>query len=391
MKSRILFIMVGLGNGGGQRSLINFLQLIDYEKYDVDLVLFKEKGLFFNQIPDNVSLQKDCEALHILYDNKIESICSVRHPVLSANHLFGTVVSKLKTKSGFQKGQYRWEHFYSKVIPPLPKHYDVAISFMEGETTYFLVDKVSANKKIAWVHTDYSKINAYKDFDLKYYAKIDKVVTISNVCLSILQNTFPSIKDKFMVLPNLISSSVIRKLSDAYIPSELNKDCINFVSIGRLVELKGFDLAISASAILKKKGIKFCWYVIGEGEEREKLEKQIEAEDVSDCFVLLGAIENPYPYMKCADIIVQTSRYEGKSMVLDEAKILAKPIVVTNYDTVGDQIQDQEGLIVDMTAEGVADGIYRMLQEKTKFSTYLKAHEYGNENEVQVYYDLLDS
>ena len=391
MKSNILFIMGGLGDGGGQRSLINLLQLIDNERYNVDLVLFKEKGIFFNQLPEYVNLLSDCDILHFMYSDRINSLFSLKHPILAVNHLFGTLISKVKTKSGFQKGQYRWEKYYSKLIPSIRKHYDVAISYMEGEATYFLVDKVCASKKIAWVHTDYSQIEAYEDFDLRYYLKVDKVVTISDICLSVLKNTFPSIKDKITVLHNLVNSTEIRRLSEVYIPTELQTDRLCFISIGRLVKLKGFDLAISAAAILKKKGIKFSWFILGEGEERENLEKQIIDENVSDCFFLLGAIANPYPFIKYSDIVVQTSRYEGKSMVLDEAKILAKPIVVTNYDTVCDQINEKEGIIVSMTSDEIAAGICRMIKEKTKFSNNLKSNEYGNESELKLFYDLLDS
>ena len=109
---------------------------------------------------------------------------------------------------------------------------------------------------------------------------------------------------------------------------------------------------------------------------KDELEKMIQKEDVSDCFELIGAKENPYPYMKNADVVVQTSRFEGKSVVLDEAKILGCPIVVTNYPTVHDQISCDEGIITELTPEGIASGVEEMLGKKAKFSEFLLSNDY---------------
>ena len=115
--------------------------------------------------------------------------------------------------------------------------------------------------------------------------------------------------------------------------------------------------------------------------------------DVSDVIHLIGARENPYPYIKNADILVHSSRYEGKSIVLDETKILGTPIVVTNYETIHDQIADgKEGIIVPQTPEGIALGIQEMMGDKEKYASikdYLLSHEYGNQKEVSKYLDIL--
>ncbi len=107
-------------------------------------------------------------------------------------------------------------------------------------------------------------------------------------------------------------------------------------------------------------------------------------------FELLGIRENPYPYLKNADIVVQPSRYEGKSMVLDEAKILCKPIVVTNYETVKDQITENEGLIVHMDAESLCKGIIKMIDEHEKYEKFLEKHNYSNENKINDYYKMME-
>ena len=120
----------------------------------------------------------------------------------------------------------------------------------------------------------------------------------------------------------------------------------------------------------------------------------IKEEGVEDNFILLGTRENPYAYIKNCDLFVQPSRYEGKSVVIDETKILKKPIVVTNYPTVKDQIMGgKEGMIVDMTPEGIADGIIRMAgseELRMEYVNFLSSQEYGNQKEIDKYLELID-
>ena len=120
---------------------------------------------------------------------------------------------------------------------------------------------------------------------------------------------------------------------------------------------------------------------------------QIDAKALKDVVFLHGTRDNPYAYMKGCDVLVQSSRYEGKSVVLDEAKMLCTPIVATAYPTVGDQVQDGlEGIVIPMTAEGIADGVQRMLEDASlrgEITAYLAAHEYGNQQEVAKYMALL--
>lgn len=392
MKKQLLFIMGSLENGGGERSLINLLQLLDYNKYDVDLVLFKERGVFLKQLPQEVNIVNGLEILHFMYNDCIKKAFSFQYFKESIEHILGTVVSKIISKSGFHKGQFRWVHFYKKVIPKIEKKYDIAVSYLEGETTYYLVDKVVANKKIAWVHTDYSKINADETIDLKYFERIDKIISISTACVDILKTAFPTIEDKFTCLPNLTSSKSVRLMAEQYFPSEFVEEKeIKIVSIGRLVHLKGFDIALDAARMLKERAIGFKWLIIGDGILKEELENTRKKYELEKEFEFIGIRENPYPYLKNADIVVQPSRYEGKSMVLDEAKILGKPIVVTNYETVKDQITEEEGLIVQMNPNSLCEGIIKMIDEHEKYESYLKKNNYGNEVQINDYYEVMES
>ena len=165
---------------------------------------------------------------------------------------------------------------------------------------------------------------------------------------------------------------------------------LTLVSIGRVVQLKGFDMAVEAAAELKKRGVDFQWFVLGDGPLREELEQTSNRLGLKGCFTFLGLRSNPYPYIANADIMVQTSRYEGKSVVLDEAKILSTPIVSTNYATVRDQVSDDEGVVVAMTGVAIADGIQQMARDQERYAAYLSEHEYDNTACVKDYEALID-
>lgn len=257
---------------------------------------------------------------------------------------------------------------------------------------YYIRDKVSADKKIVIVHGDYRSSHYPKKCDYKYFADMDRICSVSEHCVDILKEEFPEFADKVRLLPNINSFHLIRKRAKEFYPCEYENNKMIILSVGRLSREKGFDMAVEAAAILKQKGYLFKWFVIGEGKLENELNHKISQCNVSDCFELLGARENPYPYMLNCDIFVQPSRYEGKSVVLDEVKILAKPIVVTDYPTVGDQIDENEGIVTEITPQGVALGIEKMFDEnlREKYSKCLRGKEYGNQNDINLYYDVIE-
>ena len=136
---------------------------------------------------------------------------------------------------------------------------------------------------------------------------------------------------------------MINKLSSEKVDFKEDSDTsISLISVGRLAKEKGLDISLEAVDILVHKGYNIKWYLIGEGNMRSVLEKTIEEKKLTDRVIFLGQKENPYPYIKESDIYIQTSRYEGKSISIDEAKVLAKPIVITNFDTAKNHIINGE-------------------------------------------------
>lgn len=391
MKRKILFVMPGLYGGGAEKSLVNLLNLFDYSEYDVDLLLFRQEGLFLSQVPKEVKLLPTPRSLEFCYSSltpfAFKSIEALRAGII---RIVGTVFCKFFYKEN--EKQMRWKYFYFHAIRPLEGYYDIAVAYLHGETSFYVIDKVNAEKKFLWVHNDYDKIKGDDSFFGKYFSKANRVVSISEACVEKLKVAFPDLRERFCMVPNLTSATLIRKMADERKPAEYKENLPIILSIGRLNVQKGFDFAIAAAEIMKKRGYHFEWYVLGVGELHDELTRLILEKNLKDCFKLLGARENPYPYIKHCTILAQTSRFEGKSVVLDEAKILGKPILVTNYSTVHDQIiEGEEGVIVETDPMSIADGMIQMLESKQLRKTLSENLEkgcYDNADRVCEYMQL---
>lgn len=392
---KILFVIPSMRIGGAEKSLVNLLNLIDLNEYDVNLLLFKPEGDFLQQIPSGVHILETDPSLFYAYNKWNKNVFSCKEGIRSAIlRIFSTGVCKILY--GNHARQRRWTKFYKSTLQKHEGDYEVAIGYLEGDASYYVIDKVNAKRKILWVHSNFDNIKKNEEASVyrEYFRKADKVVSISDKCVQVLQNNYPDMKNKFVYLPNLTSSAVLNNAAKATVSEEFSKDDFNIVSVGRLTEAKGFDMAIDALKILRERKVPVHWWIVGDGELRVPLEKQVRDNGVEHNLTFLGFKSNPYPYMNNADLIVQTSHWEGKSVVLDEAKILGKPILSTAYATVKDQvINGREGIIVEMKAEAIALGIDHLVKDKSTLNNirqYLKNHDYGNQNEIIKYYKLFD-
>lgn len=372
---KVLIVINNLLCGGAQKSLLSFLNCLEVDIFDLDLLVLNPENAFFDSIPDWVSQiypDEQIKAMHVSVNNLITSKLSIRT-------ILQTLQVKINQKLNYDREcdevQNLWKA-WKKYVPVQKKQYDLAISYVDGFSNYYVVDKVKASKKILWIHNEYEKLGYNADFDREYFRLAHALVTISEACVASMNRVFPEYKDKTYMLYNLSSPEMIKSMGRHDIPKEyINKKNI-IVSVGRLNEQKGFDLAVEAATIMKFRGIEFNWFIIGEGEEETFLHNMIVKERLEQQVQLLGLRKNPYTYIYYANVFVQPSRYEGKSIVLDEAKILCKPIVATNYTTVYDSIIDGEnGTIVEMSADKLADGVIQLLinqKLKEKYVTALK-------------------
>lgn len=386
--------------GGIAKSLLALFNELK-DRYEIDLLLMRQEGLFLQLIPDNITILpepiryefRDPHPRRIIENFKSLSMSQWLSWI---GYSFKCSVGRLT--GGLHRHIQVMDKWLGKHTPAQKKHYDAGIAYQGGRCIYYLVENVDADIKIGYVHSDYSKNETdfmLKPSDREYFPRLDYVATISAECKMSLEEEFPEIANKFKVIENICSPEYINRLS---LSDESFKDEFEgyrIVTMGRFdIKTKGFDLALDACRILIDKGFKIRWYVLGDGVERPMLESMIRDRGLTNDFILLGAKINPYPYIKDADIYVQPSRVEGKSVALDEVKALAKPAVVTDFSTVFDQfIHNKTALICKKEAVDIAEKISLLINNcdlRNNLSQNLKKEKVGNEEQAEIFLSLIN-
>lgn len=401
---RLLFIMDTLPLGGISKSLLSLLnELGEKGRYKIDLLLMKKEGMFLPMIPQDVNL----------HSNLLEPIFRNPHPKYILRALLKLPLTRWPTwfslslrctlvrlRGGLHRHIQELDMWIGKHTPALPDEYDAAIAYQGGRCIYYLIEKIRAKIKIGYVHSDYSASEAdymLKDVDQKYFPQLNWLVTISAQCAERLKTEFPNLTDRIRVVENVCSPSLIKSMAN----EKLNDDevaksdkSIKLLTLGRLdLMTKGLDLAVETALVLKRNNIKFKWYFVGDGDGKPKIVKAIKKGELRDYMFLLGAKSNPYPYIKLCDIYVHPSRFEGKSVALDEVKILCKPIVATNFPTVYDQLENRvTALICQMSPHSIAESIMELINDRPlaeKLIKNLKERQEDQQSKIDAFENLI--
>ena len=388
--------------GGAETSLIGLLQALDPQKVDVDLFVYSHEGDMMKLIPSYVNL---------LPENSVWSMIERPLTTVLKKGYWKMFMARMRAK--YRMNQYVKQYHpkdgsaiigfvgdeVSKILPHLHHlgTYDLAISFLRFHE--FVLDHVTAKRKVCWIHTDYSQIDVCAELELPVWSAYDHVISISEDVTKTFLQVFPSLKDKIVEVENILSPDYVRQRSLLISPEDIQKemtvrgDCINLLTIGRFSEAKKLDKIPAICRGIVEAGLDVRWYIIGYGGSDDYIRREIDREGMQEHVFLLGKKENPYPYIKACDWYVQPSRYEGKSVVVREAQMLCKPVIVTNYPTAPSQIQQGvDGVIVPMDIPGcVAQMVETLKDEKLKHSIveYLEVHDYGNMGEVEKVYKIV--
>ena len=379
MKKKLLFIIPTLSCGGAERAVVALLNKMDFTKYDIDLMLFRRDDMhYINSIPKEVNLLDndlltDLCFCHVKHLFKIKYL--LKYFLIVMTRIYTTIRLKWDDLSNAKKVFYDWDKI-NKYIPDIKNNYDVAVSFLEGLSNFYVAEKVNACIKIGWIRADYELWGYDKNHDLPFFKKLNYLFSVSDANADKMKSIFPEIANKIYTMYNIIDFDLIKKKSMMNITeSEFNnnKD-ITILSIGNLRPVKGYDKAIEACKMLKEKGYKFKWFVLGEGNDRARLEKMITANELGKCFFLLGLKDNPYPYLAAANIYVQSSKHEGFSTTIREAKFFGLPIVITDCPGMSDQISDGiNGLIAKQNSQDLAVNIERLLVNQKLRNSFTEA------------------
>lgn len=395
MKKKVLIIGPGMEIGGVERSLLGLLNSINYENLDVDLFLLSHTGEFMSFLDRRACLLPEDKKFPLI-SWPISALIKNGHFVMASIRLFSKAYGNLRAKlSGTETLNITiCKKLVSRFSAPLPKQYDIALGFFGPH--YYLEEKVNADLKIGWVHTDYSNINEKPDvkYTLPMWEKLDYIACVSENVRKSFNMVYPGLADKTIVIENILSSDFVKKQADMFdVEDEMPVDeDVRILSVGRFCTAKAFDEAVVSCSILVEKGYHIKWYLIGYGPDEQLIRDKIKKLHMEEYMIILGKKDNPYPYMKACDIYAQPSRYEGKAVTVTEAQILHKPVMITRYVTAASQIrEDIDGYICEMGVEGVVKGLEYLINHeevRKQLIENTKKQNYDNSEEMNKILEL---
>lgn len=337
---RVLFLIHTLGAGGAERALVNLVNNMDQNKYDITVETMFDDGVNLNYLDSNINyISKKAP-----YPKGVSVLLKFIPPKLLYSHFIGK------------------------------EKYDVMVAYIHGAPVKTLAGNKKA-KTIAWIHNGNPETSTMfenwllKRNSIRDYAACDRIV---GVCESVSTafSRYTGIKDIKVIYNTLDVKHIIEQSKE---PTSICFDSsyINIISTGRLAKEKGYSRLISVCKKLKDKGYRFRLYIVGTGSELEKLNSKIKSYALESDIYLLGFQENPYAYVNACDIFVCSSFTEGLSTATIEALILGKVIVSTDVSGAREIVGDSEyGLVVENSEEGLYKGLKELLSDPQKIEYY---------------------
>lgn len=372
-KKQVLFVCYGLGIGGIEKCLVNLINILPEADFDVDVMLLNPQYNMMPQIRRNVYFYDEFE--YVLYAGGAMDAIRSRGGI---GKNLGKLLKLIPFRYLEQHGGAAW-----KLFRPINKHYDIAIAYSQnGYALYYVIDKVHATRKVLWYHNGaYEPSEKEYRLHKRYYPQFDSIVAVSRDCAAILKEKLPFVRDKILVLRNICDAQDIQEKAKAFCPKGFADGRVQIVTVGRMSKEKGTLLALEACHRLVEQGYNICWHWVGGGPEETSVQEKVKQLGLEDRFILEGNQNNPYPFIAKADIYVQPSYYEAYSTTVTEAKVLCKPMVVTDVGGMHDQlIPGKTGLIVSVDAQAIAEGVNKLLEDVHMRDSFSKElHQSGTD------------
>lgn len=372
----ILVLAKSLGGGGAEVALIEFLNHLDMERCNVTLLLLDKDEEYKYRLNKNVNIK------YLEFDKPIYK------KMVSMYSVIGKVIKKVRLNAYFDIYHYVLTHTNLCIS----NNYDLALDFYGygSFTTEVLAKAIKSKKKATWLHDGKMPWLKNTANDL---ISIDYVFCVSETVKKVFVKQYPQLKNKAKVFYNFIDIDRIKRNSLKPLDVYFNRKEINIVTVGRLTEQKGIDIAIKAAKVLKERNILFKWFVIGDGKLKNKLTRMIKKNNLVGKFILLGRKDNPYNYMRNCDLYIQPSRHEGMCTTINEALVLNKVIIASDIPENGEQIKNyKNGLLVKLDGEELANKIIEVSNNeslKHKIKENIKKYNFNSNEQLNMFNDVI--
>lgn len=376
MKKKILFVINTMGRAGAEKCLMSMLKYMDKDKYDISLFSVINRGEMFDYVPEGVRIlnENPCSLSVLDRRAKKELAKTILKNGFRKGYFFKEAGYLRKTISYQRKrGEIDFKKLFWKLLsdhaPKQKETYDLAVAYIQGAATYYVMDHIHAKKKITFLHNEFIDSGYCPELEETYYEQADGIYCVSKSICDHFARIYPKMAGKMDVFYNLLDVEDIKQKAlqkDEMSPLFQKKEGETILlTAARLAPVKAYDLAVPALAIVRKQGYNVKWYVLGEGPEKDAIKGMIKEYGLEDSFILLGAHKNPYPYMAACDIYVQATRYEGCCTSISEAVILGKPVIASDCDGNKEQLTRYEtGIFVALNAEDIARGIIQVVSDR---------------------------
>lgn len=373
-KKRLLFVINTLSAAGAEMSFLELLRQIDETRYEIDVYVLLAQGELRDRLPAYVHLKNTefCEQSVLSKDGKRHLRQMVMRAALRRGTLFRQIPYLLHTllhmckKKRLQPDKLLWQ-LLAEGAPSLADSYDLAVAYLEGGSAYYVANRVQAKKKAAFIHIDYERAGYSRAIDRACYLCFDHIFTVSEEGRTTFLQAYPELSGRISLFHNPVDrESMLVRSRAAVMNREWSDYCgMKLLTVGRLNPQKAYEVAIEAMHCLKEQGMIVRWYVLGEGSERLRLEQLIRQHGLENDFFLLGATDNPYPYYAGCDLYVHATRFEGRSVAIQEAQVLGCAVLASDCSGNREQITDGcDGRLVELSPEKIASQIRHLLEDE---------------------------
>ena len=357
---RIFFLLSSMNVGGIEMSFLGFLTKLPPEQYEIHLGLIHRRGGLLDQLPPYVHIH------NISVYNKLWPIINdpprntIKRQFKEGHWGEATILFLLYLWMKLTGSSYWTYRYLLRKEPYIEGMFDAAVAYAGPSQMidYYICEKVNAKKKYGWIHFDVSRFGIDRGMTRRLYRHYEKIFVVSKEARHIFCGIFPEFAGKTEVFYNIVNHNLILQQAESAPTFDDGFTGRKLLTVGRISEEKGQQIAIRAMKLVLDKHPITRWYFVGEGKDMAVCQALIHQEGLDDSVVFLGLQKNPYGFMRDCDLYVQPSRHEGYCITLAEALCFNKPVVATNFSGAREQLEGKkDSWITDFSPESIAASI----------------------------------